>query len=99
MSARDFGSQGQVKSAALVMKLAQAYILAEETGDPPCILLDDVLSELDVNRQKFVISKIDGMQVFITCGDNNIPLGKNQHGKLFNIEGGKIKNGKRKEQS
>ncbi len=96
---RDYASQGQHRSAALVMKLAQAYILAEETGDPPCILLDDVLSELDVNRQKFVISKIEGMQVFITCCDNNIPFGKNQHGKLFNIEGGKIKNGKRKEQS
>ena len=99
LACRDYASQGQHRSAALVLKLSQAYILAQETDDPPCILLDDVLSELDVNRQKFVISKIDGMQVFITCCDNNIPFGKDHHGKLFNIEDGKIKTRSRKEKS
>lgn len=97
LTCRDYASQGQHRSVALVMKLAQAYILSQETDDPPCILLDDVLSELDVNRQKFVISKIDGMQVFITCCDKNIPFEKNQHGRLFNIEGGRIKTQRRKE--
>ena len=94
---RDFASQGQHRSAALVLKLSQAYILKEETDDAPCILLDDVLSELDINRQKFVLSKINDMQVFITCCDKNIPFEKNQHGRLFNIEGGRIKTHKRKE--
>ena len=72
LSCREFASQGQHRSAALVLKLSQAYILKQETDDAPVILLDDVLSELDANRQKFVLSKIGGMQVFITCCEKNI---------------------------
>lgn len=87
---RDFASQGQHRSLALILKLAQAYILSEETNEPPCILLDDVLSELDMSRQKFVISKIDNMQIFITCCDKNIPFDKKSRGKLFFIDEGKI---------
>lgn len=89
---REYASQGQHRSAALVMKLSQAYILAQETGDFPCILLDDVLSELDESRQKFVISKIHKMQVFITCCNRNIPFDKNSHGKIFFIREGRITN-------
>lgn len=87
---RDFASQGQHRSLALILKLAQAYILSEEINESPCILLDDVLSELDISRQKFVISKIDNMQVFITCCDKNIPFDKKSRGKLFFIDEGKI---------
>lgn len=90
LSVRDFASQGQHRSLALILKLAQAYILSEESGEAPCILLDDVLSELDVSRQKFVISKIDDMQVFITCCDKNIPFDKKSRGKFFFIENGRI---------
>ena len=90
LAVRDFASQGQHRSLALVMKLSQAYILMEEIDDSPCILLDDVLSELDLSRQKFVISKINDMQVFITCCDKNIPFDKNQHGKMFFINRGQI---------
>ena len=90
LAVRDFASQGQHRSLALVMKLSQAYILMEEIDDSPCILLDDVLSELDLSRQKFVISKINDMQVFITCCDKNIPFDKNQHGKMFFISEGRI---------
>ena len=89
LSARGFASQGQHRSVALVMKLAQAYILAEETGDAPCILLDDVLSELDPSRQEFVVSKIDGMQVFITCCDDSVPF-EGRRGKLYKIKNGRI---------
>ena len=88
--AREDASQGQHRSIALVMKLAQAYILEEELGEFPVILLDDVLSELDISRQRFVISKIHGMQVFITCCDKNIPFDESSHGKLFGIENGRI---------
>ena len=95
LAVRDFASQGQHRSMALVMKLAQAYILMEEIDDAPCILLDDVLSELDVSRQKFVISKINNMQVFITCCDKNIPFDKKTQGKLFFINQGKIVEQKR----
>lgn len=90
LSSRDYASQGQHRSIALIWKLSQAYILAEEIDDYPCILLDDVLSELDLSRQKFVISKIHNMQVFITCCDKNIPFDSSSHGKLFNIENGRI---------
>ncbi|MBQ8967365.1 DNA replication/repair protein RecF [Ruminococcus sp.] len=88
---REDASQGQHRSVALIMKLSQAYILNEEIDDHPVILLDDVLSELDPSRQKFVISKIHDMQVFITCCDMNIPFDEKQHGKIFNIEAGQIK--------
>ena len=89
LSVRDFASQGQHRSAALVMKLAQAYILMEETGEAPCILLDDVLSELDPSRQDFVVSKINDMQVFITCCDDFVPF-EGKRGKLYRIKNGRI---------
>lgn len=89
LPAREFASQGQHRSIALILKLAQAYILTEETDDAPVILLDDVLSELDPSRQEFVISRIDKMQVFITCCDDNIPF-YNKNGKLYKIKGGRI---------
>lgn len=84
--ARDFGSQGQNRSAALSMKLAQAYILNEETGEMPVILLDDVLSELDKTRREFIISKLEGMQIFITCCETV----KKLRGKRFRVEGGNV---------
>ena len=84
--ARDFGSQGQNRSAALSMKLAQAYILNEETGEMPVILLDDVLSELDKTRREFIISKLEGMQIFITCCETV----KKLRGKRFRVEGGYV---------
>ena len=67
LSVREFGSQGQNRSVALIMKLAQAYILFEEKRDEPVILLDDVLSELDEMRQEYVREKIKDFQIFITC--------------------------------
>ena len=87
-SAKDFGSQGQNRSAALAMKLGQAYILYEETSDMPVILLDDVLSELDKSRREFIISKLSGMQVFITCCEPVSKLG----GKKFEMKNGEVFN-------
>lgn len=92
MYAKDFASQGQHRSIALILKLSQAYILCEETDDPPCILLDDVLSELDAARQSFVMNKIRDMQVLITCCDEElIRTGIEGSGKLFRIESGRVK--------
>ena len=90
LNCREFGSQGQCRSVALVFKIAQAYILFEETKETPCILLDDVLSELDSKRQHFVLSRISDMQVFITCCED-IKL-KGNKGKTFYIKDGKIIN-------
>lgn len=85
---RDFGSQGQQRSIALVLKLAQAYILLEETDQAPVLLLDDVLSELDEKRQKFVLSSIKNMQVIITCcNSDSINIDK---GNVFTVKNGRV---------
>ncbi len=88
LNSREYGSQGQNRSVALVMKLAQAYILFEEIGEEPVILLDDVLSELDGARQDFVRSKIKDFQIFITCCKKPEKIGKDS--KLFEVRSGKV---------
>ena len=85
---REFGSQGQQRSTALAMKIAQAKIIRDQTGDSPVMLLDDVLSELDTGRQKFILENIEGMQVFITCCDRRV-IGDSE-GKIFSVKGGRI---------
>jgi DNA replication and repair protein RecF len=65
--ARQFASQGQARTAALSLKMAERLLFLEETGQPPILLLDDVLSELDGARQEFVLQRIPGGQTFITC--------------------------------
>ena len=67
MSLKAFGSQGQTRTAAISLKLAQRELMAKESGEVPVLLLDDVLSELDPGRQDFVLNQIDKGQVFITC--------------------------------
>ena len=64
-----FASQGQVRTGALSMKLAQLKILSEIGGDQPVLLLDDVMSELDKTRRMKLISEINPYQTFITCTD------------------------------
>ena len=65
--ARTFGSQGQQRTAALSLKLAELEILALSTGEKPILLLDDVFSELDRARQRLLITACEGAQTFITC--------------------------------
>ena len=62
-----YGSQGQTRTAAISLKLAQRELMRRETGEEPVLLLDDVLSELDPGRQDFVLNQITSGQVFITC--------------------------------
>ncbi len=64
---RTFGSQGQQRSAALALKLAEIEIVKRRTKDTPVLLLDDVLSELDSNRQNYLLESIHDIQTFITC--------------------------------
>lgn len=64
---RSFGSQGQQRSAALSMKLAELFLIIEETGEKPVLLLDDVLSELDPLRQKQLLTSFQDLQIFITA--------------------------------
>ena len=66
VSAREFGSQGQKKSLALTLRLAHAQIYARKWKQTPLILLDDVMGELDQNRQQVVYTIVKDMQVFLT---------------------------------
>ena len=67
LSLKSFGSQGQTRTAAISLKLAQRELARRELGEEPLLLLDDVLSELDPGRQDFVLNQIQSGQVFITC--------------------------------
>lgn len=87
--AKTYSSQGQTRTAALALKLAEREIYKNAAGEYPVLLLDDVLSELDPRRQEFVLNRIAGGQVFITCcEEDRLPslLG----GKVFHVEQGKI---------
>ena len=67
LSVKTYGSQGQTRTAAISLKLAQRELMRRESGEEPVLLLDDVLSELDPGRQDFVLNQIKSGQVFITC--------------------------------
>ncbi len=88
--ARSFASQGQTRTAALSLKLAEREIFLAETGEYPILLLDDVLSELDVRRQEFVLNRIGGGQTLITCCEDG-GISKRTGGKVLFVEKGKIK--------
>lgn len=84
-----FSSQGQTRTAALSLKLAERDIFRELTGFSPVLLLDDVLSELDPRRQEFVLNRISGGQVFITCCEED-RLETLLGGKVLHVENGKV---------
>ena len=88
--AKYFGSQGQQRSVVLAFKLAEAMILEEFSGESPVVLLDDVMSELDDFRKKYLLKNLGDRQVFITSCDKS-DLKKLEIGKLFKVENGKIK--------
>lgn len=88
LSARSFASQGQTRTAALSLKLRPGRH-REILGEYPVLLLDDVLSELDPRRQEFVLNRIGGGQVFITCCEDD-RLGGLLQGKVFHTQGGKL---------
>lgn len=87
---RSFGSQGQQRTAALTMKLAEFEMLKKETGTPPVLLLDDVMSELDGDRQKELLSYIEDSQTVLTCTGIEDSLRGLPAGKLIEIEKGTI---------
>ena len=67
MDIRKFGSQGQQRTAALSLKLSEIELVKQEIMDTPVLLLDDVLSELDSSRQKYLLDGIHDIQTLITC--------------------------------
>lgn len=89
-NARSFASQGQTRTAALSIKLAEREIYLDETGEYPILLLDDVLSELDPKRQEFVLNRIGGGQTLITCCEDE-GISNRTGGKVLHVEKGRIR--------
>ncbi len=88
---RHFGSQGQQRTAALSLKLAEIQLIKEETKENPILLLDDVLSELDQERQSFLINALKDIQLFITTTEIDDKVKeKLPKGTTFVIEDGKV---------
>jgi DNA replication and repair protein RecF len=86
-NARNFGSQGQLRSIAVVLKLAEAQIIRSFNKENPVVLLDEVLGELDAGRRKFVIKHFDNLQAFITsCNVNDFTSVPNL--KIWRVEDG-----------
>jgi len=83
-----YGSQGQTRTAAISLKLAQRELMGREMGEEPVLLLDDVLSELDPGRQDFVLNQIVSGQVFITCCE---PGRFTRLGRTIEISKGNVK--------
>lgn len=88
---RTYGSQGQQRTAALSLKLAEIEIVKGLINDTPVLLLDDVLSELDSNRQNQLLNSLDNIQTIITCtGLDEFIENRFQINKIFSVKDGKV---------
>ncbi len=89
VAVRSYGSQGQQRSCALTLKLAECRVIREVAGEQPVILLDDVLSELDKARRDYLLSGLAEGQLFITCCERN-GFGAMREGMMWRIEKGAL---------
>ncbi|MBP3911673.1 MAG: DNA replication/repair protein RecF [Niameybacter sp.] len=91
MDVKVYGSQGQQRTVVLSMKLAELRLMQENLGEAPILLLDDVLSELDDSRQKYLFSYTENIQTLITCtGVEQSVWNSQKVGKLYNVVKGNI---------
>lgn len=91
ISARNFGSQGQQRTAALSLKLAEVELIKNEIGEYPVLLLDDVFSELDIDRRKYLIATFKDIQTIITSTDDiDLSELKDVEKKVFHIKKGEV---------
>lgn len=91
--AKAYASQGQQKTVVLVEKLAEAKLIESEIGETPLLLLDDIMSELDMKRRAYVLSSIDNMQIIITCTDiDDMTDAKRDAAKVIYVENGAVVN-------
>lgn len=88
-SARDFGSQGQIRSCVLSLKVAEHAVIEKDSGEAPILLLDDVLSELDPSRRSFLLNDVNRGQTVITGCDPSM-FSELSKGRIFTVEGGRI---------
>lgn len=88
---RRFGSQGQQRTCALSLKLAQIELVRDLIGENPVLMLDDVLSELDSSRQNYLLDAIGGVQTFITCtGLDEFVNNRFEIDKLYQVQQGTV---------
>ena len=88
---RKFGSQGQQRTSALSLKLSEIELVKKVTKEPPVLLLDDVLSELDSSRQNHLLNSIKNIQTIITCtGLDEFIRNCFQINRIFEVIDGKI---------
>ena len=88
---RKYGSQGQQRTAALSLKLAEIELVKRAIKDTPVLLLDDVLSELDSSRQQYLLDSIHDIQTLITCtGIDDFIENKFQLNKVFHVADGVV---------
>ena len=90
VDAKSFASQGQTRTAALAIKLAEVEIFRELSGEYPVLVLDDVMSELDLPRRKKLLERTQGLQVILTCTHTERVLYGREANKI-RIEGGKVR--------
>lgn len=90
---RKYGSQGQQRTAALSLKLSEIELVKLVIKDTPVLLLDDVLSELDSNRQNFLINSIGDIQTIVTCtGLEEFINNRMNINKIFKVTDGHVFN-------
>lgn len=90
---RKYGSQGQQRTAALSLKLSEIYLVKKKIKDTPVLLLDDVLSELDSNRQTYLLDSIHDIQTIITCtGLDDFVSHQFEINKVFQVVQGNVYN-------
>ena len=90
---KSYGSQGQQRTAVLTIKFSSLKIIKELTGEHPVLLLDDVLSELDFSRKRYILSTIGDIQTIITCtGIEDLYEYLDDKSKVFKVKDGEILN-------
>lgn len=91
MDARVYGSQGQQRTAALSMKIAEIRLVRKIINDDPVLLLDDVMSELDAGRREALLRRIRDIQTIITCtGYDDFIRTRTNADKIYKISGGRL---------
>ena len=88
-SAREFASQGQIRSCVLALKVAEHDAIEKDSGEAPILLLDDVLSELDPSRRSFLLNDVNRGQTIITGCDPSM-FSELSRGRIFTVCDGKI---------
>lgn len=83
--AKLYASQGQQRTIALAIKMAEVELIKDDMGETPVLLLDDVLSELDESRREYILNKIKDIQVIITCTEKDL-FGNIPDVNLINVE-------------